>query len=1068
MVFRNTKIYIDHINSFLILSSEFDNNFIIKNYEVCESILEKINKKYGKSLWLMKKTIVLLQNSKGLEAQKKYAQSIKDADFPLDLIPFITHYVSHRTEPTTHPLKFIDFINRELNNLSIPHGLISYLKYHIIIDNLNSDLDYRDILRYEFNSSIIDYYETFISVVQFSILKQDIDTVLPAITVCNEIDSFVNDTRIKAILRFSDKKQINTKKHKEVENRSFRNSLESSLNLSYEEFYPKIVEEPLNVGLIYLFLLSSNEKWITKAENSEENLPDYIIPLLRIFNKNSLDSEWVELARLSWAISGNILSYFLMTILHKEYDCLPLASDACGPYYFTPFIFNLNPVFLLWLEGDENNIYQSNLYCDDINSIDILDSSIIFKEKGNLTKYEEFVLWKKLSKMMFNYEYYEAIKTSEILFKSASPFFKRNSIRVKLYSLLNLKEYYKCIELIIKYHINQGFGICIMPIKDLFEKISKTKMGELAGKIEYVILCSLYVENFNPSSTYIISDACEDFLIAHDIQRPSQIYDLKNHFDNDTLVYFLSQVCREQTMDTWMEFNSSQEVSNERVEICKLIVNLDKSMKDISQTEIKEIIQKLKIKERLREIDQSKIYVDVESVKKVSQTALKDDFARYIAFLTSGMTEDDIVIRKKTADIIANNDVEALFNLNFPKHEMSALFNKMVITLRDEFVSSNQHGLEGYLSVRIRHNTLTGQLWNPLESENLLVYKYNEGKDYKPNDYWINLLNLEEGTDDYEIINNALIHLTKKYEEIINVIKQKWIHVRKDNNTDGLIDFRLTEIELGYLSTFITKDTSIDSFIDSINDYFFSAKLDPGLSTIRENLQTIIKRSVYDLLTEVQTKCELVSVDISKLRAAIGRARTNSQVIIDRIKEWFRLSSIEKREPFSVEEVVSISDASIKTVCPDFRSKYIPSEGMLNFVVQGKLTSFVDLLFIAFDNIVQHSGIFLNPTGAVYASYDNNSIKVRIENEVSDIVSSQRNKDHVKNMRTKVINNPFSKSVMKEGGTGFFKMQKILHHDFTSPSSDIKPTLDFGFFDNSMFFVEIVIPILSIQSIERK
>jgi hypothetical protein len=584
--------------------------------------------------------------------------------------------------------------------------------------------------------------------------------------------------------------------------------------------------------------------------------------------------------------------------------------------------------------------------------------------------------------------------------------------------------------------------------------------------MEFVILNSIYVAEYQPRGLHLRSDVTEDFLISKGLQRPSQLEAIADQFDLKQLVYFLGEVCKEQTLDTWVEFSSSQDVASERVEICRLVTELMPESKDVYQAEIREIMQRLQIKKRLREIDQSKIYVDIESVKRSARNDLKDSFARYEAFLDSGMSTEDKEIRKKTAKILLEADVNALVSLEFPRHEMSALFETMIVRLRNEFVSNNQHGLDGYLSVRISHNTLAGQLWSFLENEHLLVYRDAEKDGYKTNEFWTEQLGIQEHSYDGEIIQSALGNLTKSYDKLVTEIRKEWIQVRKSSDGSGMIDFRLTELELGYLSIRMTPGMSMDTFIEQVIDYFFTFKLEPSLARIRERLQEETKPRINDLLISLQTSCDELNVDSRKLRSAIGRARTNSQITIDRIAEWFRLSRIEKREPFSIDEAISICDASIKTACSDFSFKHNPSEEMNEFKIQGNLTSFVDLIFIAFDNVVRRSGELPPPVAKVYSEYSIDRVRIRIENDIAASVWSEENQARIDQMRAKVEKEPFSKSVNQEGGTGFYKMHKILHHDFSVPDHTVIPGLDFGFMEKTAFFVEFTIPILTFQTLE--
>jgi hypothetical protein len=100
------------------------------------------------------------------------------------------------------------------------------------------------------------------------------------------------------------------------------------------------------------------------------------------------------------------------------------------------------------------------------------------------------------------------------------------------------------------------------------------------------------------------------------------------------------------------------------------------------------------------------------------------------------MTDETVDARKKIRTSVAEGDLASLMALSLPKNEMDDLFQAMIINLRDEFISSAEHGLDGYLSVRIRHGTLVSQLRSPLEAANLITKKHSETGAYYSNEHW--------------------------------------------------------------------------------------------------------------------------------------------------------------------------------------------------------------------------------------------------------------------------------------------------------------------------------------------
>ena len=1055
------------ISEFINHADLFNKAFLLDRYEECSKILDTVERLYGYSLWLVKKKIGLLQVSKGLETQKKYSQSIKDSDgFISDIIPFITHYVSYRSETSISPARFIQAFKSDLKSLHLPSGLNAYLNHHVLSENVNDASNISEILRHEFSSSIIDRYETFIKMVQLVLINHLDDLYKPLLFLCSNLSLKIDDIRVhKLVMELGG--EISPRV---LPSQADIDLFELLVNEKQEEVFRKAIAaleaNPTNIGIIYLMLMYGIPSSLEELVSNEVFVPSYIPPLFSLFSNDSINDEWISLIRMAWTLEGSIFSLMLTALINRECSLSPLAADSCGSYYNIPYMAQLHPVFLLWFDSSkERNEYYSNLVQVDIAN-NIKTGLEIINTEAPSAPLTDFQLWTSIKNSLLKECYQAVINDSSKLLCSSQVFYRRRAIRSYTYSLLKRNKFKECVVLIVDYYIAEKIKVYLLPVRETFLLLGDSEKQSMSSLLEYVIICYLYVLDFEPHLQHISRDASEDFLMDYNIGRPSQMRAIANQFNKKQLIYFLKEICVEQTMDTWVEFSSSQEVAKERIEICRLIIDLEPDIKDECQAEIRDIIQRLKIKERLRKIDQSKIYVDVESVTRTARQDLTDSYARYSSFLENGMSPEDIEVREQVAKMVATEDVNALLSLEYPQHEMSTLFETMVIHLRNEFVSSNQHGLDGYLSVRIRHNTLAGQLWSPFDNEHLLVFKDSSKNNYKPNSHWIEQLKIELKSDDYKILQNAFIHFTRTYEDLIEEIEHVWIQVRKSNDAVGLIDFRLSNTEICYLSTITTPGKTIDEFLDLIIGHFFSAKLEPSLITIREKLQDEIKVKINNLLTDLQTSCEAISVNTSTLRSSIGRARTNAQITIDRIIEWFRLSIIEKREPFSIDEAISISDASIQTVCPEFKSNYYPPDKIMDFKLEGNLTSFVDLLFIAFDNVVRRSGLADNFSAEIYSEWSDKIVKVRIENRIAKSILTEANMSRVKKTLEEVKRHPYSKSVNQEGGTGFYKMQKILHHDFVPIGKKEKPALDFGFIDEASFFVEFSIPLISLQTLE--
>lgn len=1064
------------IGEFVRRSQLIERAFLFLRHEEFGRQLELVRKDFGLSLWWLKRKLVHLQQTEGLEAQKKFAVEIqRNEEFMGRMIPYLCYYLSYRTEITVLPSRFELQYRTTVSDYQLSTGLKAYICHHVISGSVKSLEDIASVLRFESNGSVIDYYETFISMCQMVVVGHFVELFKPLLKICIEFAAVIEDPRLMRLLYELGIDKLDKIMPDLDDIQVYDLFLKGEYEKAFDRGIAMIGSHETNPGTVLVTALSKSRSHSYKGDSKGLDAELSIVQLLAAAvagDELSGDAK-SDLIRFKWATQGAPLSHLAGAVLKRESSSAPLVPDLLGTSYDSIGMVRFHPAF------------TDLLGISDINS----RIAVLFRQKGgnpNQTVSDSQITENTSKETTFNMAFdannllsaqqlirggmeEDALALGEALLTSEVPFYRRNGVRIVTHCLWKTERAADFVRAIVDFYLEDSKIIGILPLETIVPLLEGERRQSLVHLVSYAILCDMYVLHNGNSAQHLRSYACEDFLIAHSLKRPSQVNILIGKCDVRQLVYFLREICTEQVMDTWMEFQSSQDVARERVEICRLLIKIDAKNSDQYQGEIKDIMRRLAIGAKLREIEQSKIYIDTESVKNVAKRELKESYSRYISFLQSGMSSKDMAILETTKKLFSEGDYEGLLSLELPRNEMIALMESMVIRLRDEFVSSSQHGLDGYLSVRIRHGTLAGQLRAPLEKENLLTSKDPRTNRRKPNDVWISRLHKGEDPVRGEL-TKAFESFSNSFDELIETIRRDWLQVRKDSQGVGLFDFRILSPEIGYFSTLVDADTPLERFIDKVVDYFVVEKLGPSLDRIRKMLQKEAKHNVNKMLMLLQGSVEnsVVAVDVWQLRAAIGRAGTNMQVTLDRIIEWFHLSREAQREPFSVEDAVNISAKSIKIFRPEFEWSLESSSELEDFRIQGNLASFVDILFLMFENIVRHCGASVKPAAIVRADLRESELVVRVENKVGKEVTTVTAREEVEKTRMAVKQQPYSKSVSREGGTGFYKLQKILHHDFRLNQADKNPEFDFGFEDGDIFFVEIHIPVRYEKLMEGK
>lgn len=606
---------------------------------------------------------------------------------------------------------------------------------------------------------------------------------------------------------------------------------------------------------------------------------------------------------------------------------------------------------------------------------------------------------------------------------------------------------YKAAELIV----GNIYTALFLPWKKIIDYIDEGPT-EIRTKIYTPILYYVYVFYLEKTKYDDLGIVCDDFLRLNKIERPSIMDIYEKKYNHDMLVYFLKNVCCVKVLDDALDiFENTQERDKERVEICNILSHIDADNSKEYENEIREITQKLMINRELKIIDESRIHVNSEGIRNKLSNAegtanrfdksVKNDFQRYMFY------------RKETVKhwmkVMGGNDSERY-------HEFSTAANRMlselVFKIRDAFVSSDEYGLNGYLSLNIRHNTLDDELRSPFHRTNLYVKKSSNGK-YIYDTHWSkNVTNADE-----EILEVAFKNFYQATETILTKLKTKYIQIKTEKkNEEGLFDYCLFEWDLEVIANRIPNDCEFDEFFDIIINYFW------GITEL--NLQVVKDRIRTEIYQDYLTALKSLSDDIAMLESVRIRRELQQKTkeaesevynVLDRISHWFQRSNSSKHSDFDLQFAFDLGLQTIINMHPEKRFKAIPLSETESDKIDGRhLKTYDGMFYNILDNIYKKA----TPSredGSIIIRYSlcfkDGQMRIYIENDFDCSKDISKDRESIEQARDLLKTGEYIHRVKGEGGTGIPKIYKILVVDL-----QLKATMDFGYVeDQNKFYIEI-------------
>lgn len=534
-------------------------------------------------------------------------------------------------------------------------------------------------------------------------------------------------------------------------------------------------------------------------------------------------------------------------------------------------------------------------------------------------------------------------------------------------------------------------------------------------------------------------DRFDAYLTFLESKNKKHASDLDVSIDDAKMLYFLSEVCDLSVL--WQHVDvlkSSRQVYDERIKICKKVLEVKKSTK-ISR-EISDIIQQEKIKSLTRKVDESKIYVDVSGICKKELEAehtlfdiyqnfdmLKDD---HWEIISNDSDDDDNNSKKDEADEIKRN-----------------IFKGIFAGVRDKFLFDPKFGLDFFLSTRIRHGTLMNQLRHSFEYYHLITNK-NADEAYADDEYWSeDIFDLD--WEDTARVKSIIRDFSRKIDLNIITIKDEYIQIKTEKNKDkdkAAFDFSINALSELIDNTYETAK-SYSSFPDVVS--LIITKLwehtSDCLVLARENL-SVFSDECTNALDQLDN--EICSMFPNKRQSAFHNDVMNCKVAVigdvELVKNWFQLKNTADFD-FKIKDVYDTSITYVKNVHqkPLQIKDSIKSDSI--FIHRNHFITLYDMFSDMFNNTYNYAvrrSCPYNPLDPrMDISEDSLFLYIRFSNQV-DLEDESRILSEIEEKKansSQYIEQGLSRTTKK---TGIVRMMILTKNALGDPNNDIDIQLD--------------------------
>ncbi|MBD3583601.1 tetratricopeptide repeat protein [Flavobacterium selenitireducens] len=1031
--FLSIRKFSKQISLFLIFKIEFEKFFLLGDYESAEKTLENILGEFGYSIWYIEAKFLLLEYQDKSEEQKEFLSKINEVNKNF-FVSTLAHFLSFRTERNLSAYKY-DYDIKSLFSRNKKEDEREIRQYYLFRLNYFENYqisDFSMLLVFENCNSLIDRYLFARDILKILSLKKENFNF--AFLKSKYLFKKTSDRNLIPILCTNEIPKLSDRQN------YFDNKYLQIIDLYYTGLYDEAIEEirlfikidPSNFDLLILYvrchinlkmaitpitdipsLLNQITTKIFQLMNKGENRSEVIYNLYQI-NKNTLSFD-----------IGPSLNYFLKKEqgLDADISLKLLSLNKFDPYFSKYFkdkqagqnylnsglqIYNNSISISYWQDYLTENITTNKNLSPEFSFIN--KAKIYFKQ-GNYEK--STMLWE------------DVIKQTE----DNIPILQ-TALKYLFESLVNLENYNSAIKLYVNNFKENENSIVKIDSKKLIDILRRKRYTDVRRTIDLPIFISLCSQD-DLEKSFIIEQFCK----IYDKTLPSNLFEHEIDSDRKKIEYFYFDVCSSEVLKHSIYLNNTIDRLNERLKIINYLKEIFSENEKKYQEELNLISNELIVYEGTLKLEESKIYANDQAIITRELKDIDGLYNRYKTIYNLSLQDKKILlISENSFALVKFNGMED-YDTSEVKYSESALvdvFSELFDSILDKYLFSN-FGIVAYLSTRIRHGVLLGELRPELEKQNLILNRIGETDKYEENSSWNSQyfnLNDKKKSDLHSVLTNFSFKIDTLIEDII---KTK-IQIKKDGkNENGLFNYEFDKLELSAYIAELSIDVDSRQFCQNVIDLIWQ-RTDANLAVIREYIDNDIKNKFAEELNalDLRLRSILSNEDLPKIFTNLADSSTVIENKIKKISSWFRRSG-STIDDFNIQKIFDIVWNNTQKCYPKMNVGCKVNYDSNPTIKSCYYIHFTDLFRILLDNMFKYGYSIDDIKNFEFSSYEEDKyLKFKfinaIEFPITDLPFKTKNGQAVVD----------TAKLISEGKSGISKAIKIVKYDLDNESNMIQ------------------------------
>lgn len=1025
---RLLKYYNKKINKYLKLKEQYESALFSENYSVAKDAVNDISLEFGVSEWIYSQRFTLNSLS-GDNTTCEEIENLKKTVIPNDLLKILLVYYEKMSNSNISYEDYCQSVEKILEKEGRKSIRGRYLNYKLCISESNSIQEFKSALIIDEQISLIDYYETFIDVLQNLYNKSRM--IHFVIDIIYKLQLVIDDYRIRnmyiALGGNAEDNQIDIEINRNIE----KYTVGDYSGLITE--YNKVLKlSRVDFDLYNIFLKSGIDIGVMEAPHK-----DLWKEIYRIYNLqykyidciNKIGEFYKIFYNTSWKYKlCGILSRKLAHVENENILILCVIND----YYLTPLFFQA-------ILKDEDRIKY-------LNTFSYIAPNTIYLHKYVLTGQKNLTVENTIDPIRVNYytirrkmkeeNYTECIDLCRRFLTDISKdnrkMYYQERIRRTLFSNYILKKMWiEAMHLYVESYLMAKELSIRMPLDILVHAI--VNASEYEDDIRFDICKAIILRLYYKEDDKEVISAYMDYLDGQSCKTIIEYIDTNCNL-NKYEIFFLYNVCTESLLvrdyvSTSLIHGTAIDL---RIQILRTLIKNDKENEKRYFEELNCLYKEIQLQDKHEAFNHNRIFIDKTKLINYLSTTINKEFIEY----------------SKVQEIrnLYNECGNRKYESNFGYENTYQFFYEIIEKIKQAYLFDSPYSLEDFLSTRIRHVFCKDSLKKVFEEQTLFAKKLKDSsEDYVFNEYWHKKLKKE----DYDIIIKALSGFSKRIDVKIQEIRDTWIRIKKGNNGEGMFDYsNFTKNFLDYkeldLSKVLDSEEEFYNYVINELDERTNKILDNVRNRINKELKPYYRKAILDLEKDIRA-AKITSNCKSELLRKIEITKAKYTEDIAKFEDIFYMKS-EQYPDFTIKDVIEFCCEIEKDINPQFNSADFQIDNQCSSIYNGSIFPYmVDIVSILIHNTVEHSQledmsllhikVLVSPinhqcNGIRYVDerLKDYSVILNFRNNLSPNVNQKVLNEKVLNIISNMETNTFREKSKLTKGSGLYKIARTLYY----------------------------------------